>query len=198
MQHFYSQLIITNPPTQPSHNVQITTHTNECIQKQLFLAFANFFNFYRLLLSDRTILIWYLKDLSTTKDRKTFRINVEFDHVYKVTWSPDTKALVGFKAMGNAIEVYRVDRKEGVFFNYAKGITFSRYHENDDVVNMDIASNGKFIMTASNKTDLVLWDVRGNVLEHLNTFTMTNYSARISPCGRYVGVSGKVIFSFKI
>jgi mRNA-capping enzyme len=135
-------------------------------------------------------LIWYLKDLANAKDRKTFRINVEYDHVYKVTWSPDSKALLGFKAMENTIEVYRVDKKDGAFVNYAKSITFPRVHEHDDVVGLSIACNGHFIMTASNKTDLVLWDVRGNVLEQLNTFTMSNYSAKISPCGRLVGVSG--------
>lgn len=137
-----------------------------------------------------------MKDLSNAKDRKTFRINVEFDHVYKLAWSPDSKAILGFKAMENAIEVYRVDRKDGAFVSYGKSITFQRAHENDDVINLDIACNGRFIMSASNKTDLILWDVRGNILEQLNTFIMSNYCAKISPCGRYVGVSGKLHVKF--
>lgn len=147
-------------------------------------------------LSDRTILIWYLKDLASAKDRKTFRINVPYDHVYKVTWSPDSKALLGFKAVENVIEVYRVDRKDGAFINYSKSVTFPRFHENDDIVSLTIASSGKFVMTASNTTDLVLWDVRGNILEQINTFTMSNYSAKISPCSRFVGVSGEFFPTF--
>lgn len=137
-------------------------------------------------------MIWYLRELHTAKDRKTFRINVDFDHVYKIAWSPDSKAVLGFKALESAIEVYRVDRKDGSFVNYSKSITFPRAHECDDIVSLKIATNGKFIMTASNRTDLTLWDVRGNILEQLNTFTMTNYAAKISPCSRFVGVSGKI------
>jgi WD40 repeat protein len=133
-----------------------------------------------------------LRELSTARDRKTFRINVDFDHIYKIAWSPDSKALLGFKALENAIEVYRVDRKDGSFVSCAKSITFPRAHEYDDIVSLEIAANGKFIITASNKTDLILWDVRGNVLEQLNTFTMTNYAAKISPCSRFVGVSGEI------
>lgn len=131
-----------------------------------------------------------MKELTNAKDRKTFRVNVEYDHVYKLVWSPDSKALLGFKAMDNAIEVYRIDRKEGVFSSYGKSITFPRAHENDDVISLDIACNGRFIMSASNKTDLILWDLRGTILEQLNTFTMSNYCAKISTCGRFVAVSG--------
>lgn len=119
-----------------------------------------------------------------------------YDHVYKITWSPDSKALLGFKAVENVVEVYRVDKKDGAFVNYSKSITFPRFHENDDVVSLNIASSGNFIMTASNTTDLVIWDVRGNVLEQLNTFIMSNYSAKISPCSRFVGVSGEFLHFF--
>jgi WD40 repeat protein len=131
-----------------------------------------------------------LKDLSSAKDRKTFRVNVEYDHVYKLVWSPDSKALLGFKAMENAIEAYRVEKKDGMFSSYAKSITFPPAHENDDIVSLDISFNGKFIVSASNRTELILWDHRGNILDKLDTFLMTNYAAKISPCGRFLAVSG--------
>jgi mRNA-capping enzyme len=115
---------------------------------------------------------------------------VEYDHVYKLTWSPDSKAILGFKAMENCIEVYRVDKKDGLFTNYAKSVTFPRAHENDDIISLDISCNGKFILSASNKTELILWDVRGNILSRMDTFTMTNYAAKISPCGRFIAISG--------
>jgi WD40 repeat protein len=131
--------------------------------------------------------------LANAKERKTFRINVEYDHVYKLAWSPDSKAILGFKATDNAIEVYRVDRKDQLFTSYGKSITFPRAHENEDVISLSMACNGRFIMSASNKTDLLVWDTRGNILEQLNTFTMSNYCAKISPCGRFVGVSGMCV-----
>ena len=131
-----------------------------------------------------------MKDLSNAKDRKTFRVNVEYDHVYKLTWSPDCKALIGFKAMEEVIEAYRLEKKDGLFTSYAKSISFPRAHENDDIINLDISCNGRFILTASNRTDIILWDARGNILERLDSFLVANYSVKISPCGRYVAASG--------
>ena len=93
--------------------------------------------------------------------------------------------------MENTIEVHRLEKKDGMFVCSVKSITFPRAHQHDDVIALDITCNGNFIMTASNKTDLILYDTRGNILEQLNTFTMSNYSAKVSPCGRFVGVSGE-------
>lgn len=169
----------------PLCEFHLHTHTRAPLDFKSFPYFFIFLSF-----ADRTILIWYLKDLSNAKDRKTFRVNVEYDHVYKLMWSPDSKAILGFKAMENAIEAYRVEKKDGLFTSYAKSITFPRAHGNDDIISLGIACSGKFIMSASNRTEIILWDVRGNILERLDTFLMTNYSAKISPCGRYIAASG--------
>lgn len=131
-----------------------------------------------------------MKELEHPKDRKTFRVNVEYDHVYKLVWSPDSTALLGFKAMENTIEVYRVEKREGLLTTYSKSITFPRAHENDDIINLDISSGGRFIMSASNRTDIILWDTRGNILDKIDTFLISNYSAKCSPCGRFVAASG--------
>jgi len=56
---------------------------------------------------------------------------------------------------------------------------------------MDIAPTGRFIMTCSEGNDLVLWDVKGRVIQQLDTLCIETYKARISPCGRFVAVSGK-------
>lgn len=142
------------------------------------------------LVADRTILIWTLKDLANAKDRKTFRVNVEFDHMYKTVWSPDSKAVLGFKAMENAIEAYRIDKRDGVFASYAKSITFPRAHDNDDALSLDMACNGRFLMSASNRTEIIVWDARGSILDQFDSFLMTNYAVKISPCGRYIAASG--------
>ena len=56
---------------------------------------------------------------------------------------------------------------------------------------MDIAVNGRFIMTCSDKTDLVLWDLKGQRLAAVDTLVVETYSARISPCGHFVAASGE-------
>ena len=156
----------------PTYSFAQTLSLSDSISFSTFSSFSS---------ADRTILIWYLKDLSSAKDRKTFRVNVEYDHVYKLIWSPDSKALLGFKAMENAIEAYRVEKKDGMFSSYARSITFPPAHENDDIVSLDISFNGKFIASASNRTEIILWDHRGNILDKLDTFLMSNYAAKISP-----------------
>lgn len=45
---------------------------------------------------------------------------------------------------------------------------------------------GKFIMTASVDTTIIIWDLKGEVLASINTNQMTNSHAAISPCGRSV------------
>lgn len=45
---------------------------------------------------------------------------------------------------------------------------------------------GKFIMTASVDTNIIIWDLKGEVLASINTNQMTNSHAAISPCGRLV------------
>nr|CAD7590144.1 unnamed protein product [Timema genevievae] len=69
--------------------------------------------------------------------------------------------------------------------------TASSFHEGwDAVVGLGIACSGKFIMSCSDKTELVLWDLKGQQLAKVDTYLMNNYCARISPCGRFVAASG--------
>jgi hypothetical protein len=49
---------------------------------------------------------------------------------------------------------------------------------------MDMSTNGKFIMSCSNKNDLVLYDLRGDVITRTDTCQMTTYAAR-SPLHTY-------------
>lgn len=43
---------------------------------------------------------------------------------------------------------------------------------------------GKFIMSASNDTTILIWDLKGEVLTTINTNQMNNAYATVSPCGR--------------
>ncbi|KOB66529.1 putative WS beta-transducin repeats protein [Operophtera brumata] len=64
-----------------------------------------------------------------------------------------------------------------------------KVHE-DDVIGFGISSNGKYMMSCSNKTDMVIWDLKGQQLDRLDTYLMSTHSAKISPCGRFVVASG--------
>ncbi|XP_058811105.1 transducin beta-like protein 2 [Topomyia yanbarensis] len=162
-----------------SHSFPIKQEAEEKINQPACIAF----------LPDRIIFIWSTKEFSNTKDRRSFRINVDYDHAVRVRWSPDGRALVAYKYNEGCIEVYRVDKVEGWFQNPTKGITFPRAYM-DDIVGYGIAPDGKYLMTCSNRTELTIWDVRGNVLEKIDTFLMNTYGAKISPCGKFIAACG--------
>ena len=45
-------------------------------------------------------------------------------------------------------------------------------------------------MTCTTKTQIVIWDLKGNILTEVDNHMMETYCARISPCGRFVATSG--------
>lgn len=48
------------------------------------------------------------------------------------------------------------------------------------------SSAGKFIMSASTDTSILIWDLKGEILSSINTNQIINSYAAISPCGRSV------------
>lgn len=70
------------------------------------------------------MLLWYAKDF-TSKDRKSLRVNIEFDHATLIRWSPDGKAFIIHKAVANAIEVYKIAKKpDGHLASATKALEF--------------------------------------------------------------------------
>lgn len=61
---------------------------------------------------------------------------------------------------------------------------------------MDIASTGKYIITCSKANDLVIWDLKGQILTNVELHLGDTYRARVSPCGRFIGVSGNNLTHF--
>ena len=53
-----------------------------------------------------------------------------------------------------------------------------------------MASSGRYIMTASSTTDLVFYDLKGEVIQRLDSCLMQTYCAKISPNARFVAASG--------
>ncbi|CAB4055806.1 TBL2 [Lepeophtheirus salmonis] len=102
---------------------------------------------------DRSVLIWFFKDL-TSKEHKTWRGNVDFDHGIKVSWSPDSKAFIVHKASANKVEVYKMNKKEpggGPPQILAAPIDFEPIQF--DLIALQFSSNGKYIMTCTDKSN---------------------------------------------
>lgn len=78
------------------------------------------------MLTDRTVVLWDIKDLHQ-KDRKSLRVNVEFDHPTMVKWSPDSKAFIISKYSENTVEVYKIEKKKDNWMGHpTKAFTFPK------------------------------------------------------------------------
>lgn len=76
--------------------------------------------------SDRTVLLWCTKEL-TIKEKRSLRVNIEFDHATLVRWSPDGKAFLIHKAVANTIEVYKISKKpDGTLASAIKALEFPK------------------------------------------------------------------------
>jgi len=138
---------------------------------------------------DRTVLVWSTKDF-TEKEHKVLRCNVEFDHGLFVKWSPDSKAFVVQKAVQNCTEVYRMSKKaDGSLGDFNVAVTFPAKHQTD-IIGMGISATGRFIATCSDKTELIVWNLKGEVLDKIDTVHNLTYCCKVSPCGRFVATSG--------
>lgn len=65
----------------------------------------------------------------TIKEKRSLRVNVEFDHATLVRWSPDGKAFLIHKAVANTIEVYKISKKsDGTLASAIKALEFSKVY----------------------------------------------------------------------
>uniref|UniRef100_K1Q541 Transducin beta-like protein 2 n=1 Tax=Magallana gigas TaxID=29159 RepID=K1Q541_MAGGI len=121
---------------------------------------------------------------------KSVRGNVEYDHASRVKFSPDSKAFVCSLANENTVRIFRIGKKDtGGIGNITAAFDFDKKHS-VDIIYIGIASNGKFIMTCSSDTTLMIWSIKGDVLETIDTRQMNNSFGAVSPCGRFVASSG--------
>ncbi|XP_038615087.1 transducin beta-like protein 2 isoform X2 [Tachyglossus aculeatus] len=80
-------------------------------------------------------------------------------------------------------------REDGGFTFTAAPEDFPKKHK-APIINIAIAETGKFIMTASSDTTILIWNLKGEVLATINTTQMNNAHATISPCSRFVAACG--------
>ncbi|KPP62402.1 hypothetical protein Z043_119419, partial [Scleropages formosus] len=138
---------------------------------------------------DRTVRIWSTKDFPE-REHRCLRANVELDHATVVRFSPDSRAFITWLANGETIRVFKMSKKEDGSMNFKVAAEDFRQRHKGNVINIGIAETGKFIMTASTDTTILIWDLKGEVLASINTNQMTNSYAAISPCGRFVASCG--------
>lgn len=138
---------------------------------------------------DRTVRIWSTKDF-LDREHKCFRANVDLDHATLVRFSPDSRAFITWLAYGDTIRVFKMAKKDdGTFAFKAAAEDFPQKHK-APILNIGIAETGKFIMSASTDTSILIWDLKGEVLASINTNQMNNSYASVSPCGRFVASCG--------
>ncbi|XP_075710243.1 transducin beta-like protein 2 [Rhinoderma darwinii] len=137
---------------------------------------------------DRTVRIWSTKDF-LEREHRCMRANVEFDHATHVRFSPNCRALFVFLANGDTIRVLKMNKKDDAFVFSAAHEDFQKRHK-APIVNIGVADTGKFLMTASSDTTIIIWNLKGDVLTTINTNQVTNAYASVSPCGRFVASCG--------
>ncbi|XP_047503560.1 transducin beta-like protein 2 isoform X2 [Pieris napi] len=137
---------------------------------------------------DGSVILWEIRDLNS-KEHRNIRVNIEFDYASHIAWSPDSKGFVVHTVQENHIMGYKVEKKKDLIVSVSHAISFDKVHE-EDVVGFGISSNGKFMMSCSAKTDMIIYDLKGQILERLDTYLMNTHSAKISPCGRFVVATG--------
>ncbi|NXX83818.1 TBL2 protein, partial [Urocolius indicus] len=138
---------------------------------------------------DRTVRLWSTRDLAG-REHRCLRANVGLDHAELVRFSPDSRAFIVWLANAQTIRVYKMTKKEDGSFTFtAAAGDFPPKHK-APVVSIGIAGTGKFIMTASSDTTILIWSPKGEVLASINTNQMNNAFAMVSPCGRFVASCG--------
>uniref|UniRef100_A0A8C5QQ43 Transducin beta-like protein 2 n=1 Tax=Leptobrachium leishanense TaxID=445787 RepID=A0A8C5QQ43_9ANUR len=137
---------------------------------------------------DRTVRIWTTKDF-LDRDHRSLRANVEFDHATHVRFSNDCRAFIVCLANGETLRMYKMTKKDDNITFSASPEDFPKRHK-APIINFGVAETGKFFMSASSDTTILVWNLKGEVLASINTNQMNNAYAAVSPCGRFVASCG--------
>jgi WD40 repeat protein len=60
---------------------------------------------------------------------------------------------------------------------------FEQVHE-EELVGVGIACNGLYIMSCSKDGNMIIWDLKGGILERVKVPMEVATCAKVSPCGR--------------
>jgi len=139
---------------------------------------------------DRALMLWSCKEFQQ-KEHKYIRGNVDLDSATYVAFSPDSRAFITALDNDNSVRIFRLVKKDDGSHNHSitAAVTFPKKHDRD-IIGVGISSSGKFIMTCSGDTTIMIWDLKGDVLATIDTHQMNNSCGKVSNCGRFVASCG--------
>ena len=92
------------------------------------------------------------------------------------------RAFVSALANGNTLRVFKVQKKTDGTGNTITGeFDFPQQHK-ADIINVGVSATGKFIMSCSNDTTIVIWNLKGNSLKTLWRATVVSVGRLFSRC----------------
>jgi len=141
---------------------------------------------------DRTVRLWNVKDFAL-KEHKYTRGNVEFDYPSCISLSPDSRAFIVALGTEHLLRVYKIHKtkkEDGTpHMSVTQEFDFPKEHK-IDIISVAISPNGKYIMSADKKTNVVIWTTKGEILERIDTLLIYNTHVCVSPCGNLVAACG--------
>uniref|UniRef100_A0A915L9H3 Transducin beta-like protein 2 n=1 Tax=Romanomermis culicivorax TaxID=13658 RepID=A0A915L9H3_ROMCU len=141
---------------------------------------------------ERSIIVWHTNEFES-KDHKAVRGSFDYDNAHKICFAPDSISLIACMEHDYEVAVHKLAKKDSSTLKIVEidGVKFpyGDLHKNE-VISMGVSVNGKYLMTASSDTTVVIRDLKGNVLKVLDSKLGNNYCTKISHCGRFVGCSG--------
>uniref|UniRef100_A0A2P2I2E0 Transducin beta-like protein 2 n=1 Tax=Hirondellea gigas TaxID=1518452 RepID=A0A2P2I2E0_9CRUS len=142
---------------------------------------------------DRTLFFYNLREAfsSGASSIQGTRSNIQYDHVSKLCWSPDYAAIVVQKNDAATLQVIKGTKKtDGTLTSLNTVREFPKPFP-DHLVGLEVAGNGKFIMTCAGASNLLsLWDLHGNLLGSVDTKQGHTLHAVVSIDDRFIATSG--------
>jgi len=115
-------------------------------------------------------------------------INLGFDYAERCAVSADGALLVLLLGEAQTLRIYTITRGKQGQLALAQKLEFASQHK-AEIRSMEIAPNGKFILTCSHEDAIVkLWSLQGRLLEQFDTKKLRNNMAAISPNSKFFTV----------
>eukprot|EP00042_Codosiga_hollandica_P043890 m.423720 g.423720 ORF g.423720 m.423720 type:complete len:377 (-) comp56662_c0_seq3:366-1496(-) len=146
--------------------------------------------------ADRTIRFWKLSTIlpsyfdspvpsGTSVQAVASKTSIEFDHATHLALTVDSRALI-VALESNKMRAYKLDKTEAT-----EVCTFPESRLSEGIITIGVAGNENFRYIMSCHTSTVkLWSFKGALLHSFNPSLVENYHAAVTPCGRFVAVSG--------
>ncbi|CAD5123054.1 DgyrCDS11434 [Dimorphilus gyrociliatus] len=141
---------------------------------------------------DRSIGLWILqgvRDEDNKQPLKSIKVNVELDDAVKIRFYPDDKAFFVNLYNDNSIRGFKITKKDKGSYTATAALDFKTGHEGE-ITDMGISSNGKFLFTSDNGTNIRVWAPKGELLESIDSKQIKNNHTAVSTCGRFIATCG--------